>query len=71
MFRQNNKNHHPTSSNNKNICIDKIEFIRWSYKCRFRHKNHHPTCPNNEDIENIAFHGGHFEIQDGGQIIHR
>ena len=36
----------------------------------FRHQNHHPTFPNNEYIYKIDFHGGHFEIQDGGQNIH-
>ena len=34
-------------------------------KNRFEHQNHHPACPNNEDIDKIAFHGDHFEIQDG------
>ena len=36
----------------------------------FRHQDHHPTFPNNEYIYKIDFHGGHFEIQDGGQNIH-
>ena len=36
----------------------------------FRHKNHHPKCPNDEDIYKIAFHGGHFEIQDGRHSTH-
>ena len=36
----------------------------------FRHQNHHPTFPNNEYIYKIDIHGGHFEIQDGGQNIH-